>query len=154
MLMASISPAIQSSGPATPADMVLRITDALVQAKSASNTFFQIKMEKQQKATSFARLDEGLYERNNRIFARVKVNGKLSWRSTKTNKLAQARKWKEKWEHKQWLDEQGFAPKEPPAQGCRPAGEASSGPNGIASKNASMPEATQPRVARPRHTGQ
>ena len=146
MLVAPICPAIQPPGPATPADRVLRITDAPVQAKSASNTFFQIKMEKQQKATGFARLDGGLYERNNRIFARVKVNGKLSWRSTKTNKLAQARKWKEKWEHKQWLDEQGFAPKEPPAQGCRPAGEPSSGPNGIASKNASMPEAGQPRV--------
>jgi integrase len=71
---------------------------------------------------------------------KLKAKGKLTWRSTKTDKLAQARKWKEKWEHKQWLEENGFWPKEPAAPGSKPAAEPPSGGNGGASKDSSDSE--------------
>ena len=71
---------------------------------------------------------------------KLKAKGKLTWRSTKTDKLAQARKWKEKWEHKQWLEENGFWPKEPAAPGSKPAAELPSDGNGGASKDSSDSE--------------
>jgi integrase len=65
--------------------------------------------------TAFEILAPGLGRKRNgaRINARVQVNGKWTWRSTKTSDLELAKKWKEKWDRKRWLEKQGFVVKEP-----------------------------------------
>ena len=45
------------------------------------------------------------------IYVRLRLNGKLTWRSTGTNKLAQARKWREKWDNEQWNEKHGIESK-------------------------------------------
>ena len=50
----------------------------------------------------FESLGEGFSLKGQRIYVRIRVNGKLTWRSTGTNKLAQARKWREKWDNERW----------------------------------------------------
>jgi len=59
----------------------------------------------------FERLGECLYRKGGVIYARVRVNGKLTWRSTETSKAADARKWLKKWRHDGWLMASGIEPK-------------------------------------------
>ena len=59
----------------------------------------------------FERLGECLYWKGGKIVARVRVNGKLTWRSTGTDIPADARKWLKKWRSEEWMEENGFEPK-------------------------------------------
>jgi hypothetical protein len=49
----------------------------------------------------FESLGEGFARKGQKIYARLRLNGKRTWRSTGTNKLAQARQWREKWDNEQ-----------------------------------------------------
>jgi integrase len=59
----------------------------------------------------FERLGECLYWKGGAIYARVRVNGKPTWRSTGTDNPAEARKWLKKWRSEEWMDENGFEAK-------------------------------------------
>lgn len=82
------------------------------------NAFCMEKQKKQLPAFSF--LEPGLARKRNgsRIFARVRVDGNWTWRSTHTGDLELARKWKQRWDSKRWLEKEGFIAKEPSHQ-CR-----------------------------------
>src|SRR2546425_438541 len=56
----------------------------------------------------FERIGESLYRRGEAIFARVRVGGKLTWRSTGTSEPREARKWLKKWKTEEWMEENGF----------------------------------------------
>ena len=60
---------------------------------------------------AFEPLGEGFARKGQRIYVRLRLNGKLTWRSTGTNKLAQARKWREKWDNEQWNEKHGIESK-------------------------------------------
>ena len=60
---------------------------------------------------AFEPLGEGFARKGNKIYVRLRLNGKLTWRSTGTNKLAQARKWREKWDNEQWNEKHGIESK-------------------------------------------
>lgn len=57
------------------------------------------------------RLGDSLYWRGDVIMARVRVNGKRTWRSTGTDKPAEARKWLAKWKSEEWMEKHGVEPK-------------------------------------------
>ena len=59
-------------------------------------------------ATGFERIAPGLYRRNGFIFARVRENGKRTWRGTGTNDLTTARKILKKWGEEQVLQRHGI----------------------------------------------
>lgn len=59
----------------------------------------------------FERLGECLYWKGGKIVARVRVNGKPTWRSTGTDNPAEARKWLKKWQSEEWMQKHGFEPK-------------------------------------------
>jgi integrase len=59
-------------------------------------------------ATGFERIDGGLYRRNGLIYARVREDGKRSWRGTGTNDLPTARKLFKKWREEQVLKAHGI----------------------------------------------
>jgi hypothetical protein len=59
----------------------------------------------------FERLGKCLYWKGGKIVARVRVNGKQTWRSTGTDNPAEARKWLKKWRSEEWAEEHGFEPK-------------------------------------------
>src|SRR5208283_3272279 len=59
----------------------------------------------------FERLGECLYRRGGKIYARVRVNGCLTWRSTETDEPAKARAWLKKWRNDEWLMKTGIEPK-------------------------------------------
>lgn len=63
------------------------------------------------KPTAFERLGESLYWKGGKIVARVRVNGKPTWRSTGTDNPAEARKWLKKWRSEEWMEEHGFEAK-------------------------------------------
>ena len=67
--------------------------------------------EKQQTRTGFERLGECLYRKGAAIYARVRVNGKLTWRSTGTSEPREARQWLKKWKNDGWLLKNGIEPK-------------------------------------------
>lgn len=74
--------------------------------------------------TTFERLGECLYWKGGKIVARVRVNGKLTWRSTETDEPAKARKWLKKWREEEWLLRSGIEPKGVVLHRCRvPVGE-------------------------------
>lgn len=64
-----------------------------------------------QSTPTFERLGESLYWKGGKIVARVRVNGKPTWRSTGTSNAAQARAWLKKWKSEEWMEEHGFEPK-------------------------------------------
>ena len=45
------------------------------------------------------------------ISARVRINGKLTWRSTGTDNPAEARKWLKKWQSEEWMEQHGIEAK-------------------------------------------
>lgn len=57
------------------------------------------------------RLGPCLYRRGGVIYARVRINGKRTWRSTETNDPREARKWLKKWRNDGWLLANGIEPK-------------------------------------------
>lgn len=57
---------------------------------------------------NFERLGESLYRKGGAIYARVRVNGKLTWRSTGTSEPRDARKWLKKWQNDAWLMKNGI----------------------------------------------
>jgi integrase len=60
---------------------------------------------------AFERLGESLYWKGGKIVARVRLNGKPTWRSTGTDNPAEARKWLKKWKSEEWMEEHGFEAK-------------------------------------------
>ncbi len=60
------------------------------------------------KATGFDRIAPGLYRRGGLIYARVRDNGKRTWRGTGTNDLTTARKLLKKWREEQVLQAHGI----------------------------------------------
>lgn len=56
----------------------------------------------------FKRIGKCLYRKGGAIYARVRVNGKQNWRSTRTDNPVDARKWLEKWRREQWMQEHGI----------------------------------------------
>ena len=50
-------------------------------------------------------------EKGDAIYARVRVKGKLTWRSTGTNEPRDARQWLQKWRKDAWCLENGIEPK-------------------------------------------
>ncbi len=67
----------------------------------------QIPIEK----NCFERLGECLYRKGGKIYARLRVKGKLTWRSTGTNEPREAREWLKKWRKDEWLIQNGIEPK-------------------------------------------
>jgi len=59
-------------------------------------------------ATGFERIASGLYRRNSLIYARVREDGKRTWRGTGTNDLTTARKILKKWREEQVLQRHGI----------------------------------------------
>jgi len=59
----------------------------------------------------FERLGESLYRKGGTIFARVRVNGKQTWRATGTDNPKDAREWLRKWKRDGWLLKNGIEPK-------------------------------------------
>jgi hypothetical protein len=57
------------------------------------------------------RLGKSLYWRGETISARVRINGKLTWRSTGSDQPAEARAWLKKWKSEEWAQQNGFEPK-------------------------------------------
>jgi integrase len=64
----------------------------------------QITIEK----TGFERIGECLYRKGGSIYARVRCNGKLTWRSTGTSEPREARQWLKKWKNDGWLLKNGI----------------------------------------------
>lgn len=58
----------------------------------------------------FERLGKCLYWKGGKIVARVRVNGKPTWRGTGTNDPAEARRWLKKWQSEEWMEDNGFEP--------------------------------------------
>lgn len=65
----------------------------------------------QQAARTFERLGESLYWKGGKIVARVRVNGKPTWRSTGTDNPAEARAWLKKWKGEVFMLANGIEPK-------------------------------------------
>jgi hypothetical protein len=63
-----------------------------------------------QESKGFERLGECLYRKGGAIYARVRVNSRLTWRSTETSEPREARQWLKKWRHDGWLMENGIEP--------------------------------------------
>ena len=63
------------------------------------------------KASAFERIGDSLYRRGGAIFARIRVNGRRTYRSTGTSEPKEARAWLRKWEHEAFLLKSGFEPK-------------------------------------------
>jgi integrase len=59
----------------------------------------------------FERLGKSLYWKGAKIVARLRVNGKLTWRATGTDSPAKARKWLKKWKTEEWMERHGLEPK-------------------------------------------
>jgi len=59
----------------------------------------------------FERLGKCLYWKGGKIVARVRVNGKATWRSTGTDNPTEARRWLKKWKSEEWMEEHGFEAK-------------------------------------------
>lgn len=74
--------------------------------ETAPNTISKMKARDKQSA-AFEHLGGGLARKGGRIYARVHINGKLNWRSTKTNKLSQAQRWLERWNSEAWNERHG-----------------------------------------------
>lgn len=64
-----------------------------------------------ERQSPFERLGPSLYRKGRTIFARVRVNGKPTWRSTGTDIPAEARKWLKKWKNEEWMERHGFETK-------------------------------------------
>ena len=60
---------------------------------------------------TFQRLGESLYWKGDVIVARVRVNGKPTWRSTGTSNPAEARLWLKKWKSEVFMIANGIEPK-------------------------------------------
>jgi integrase len=63
-------------------------------------------------ATGFERIAAGLYRRNELIYARVREDGKRSWRGTGTDNIVTARKLLKKWREEQVLKVHGIETQE------------------------------------------
>ncbi len=61
-------------------------------------------------AQAFERIGDSLYRRGGVIFARVRVNGRRTYRSTGTSDPKEARAWLKKWKHESFLLKAGIEP--------------------------------------------
>jgi integrase len=63
------------------------------------------------KSAGFERIGDSLYRRGGVIFARVRVNGRRTYRSTGTSEPKEARAWLKKWRNEGFLLKAGIEPK-------------------------------------------
>src|ERR1035437_1683560 len=63
------------------------------------------------KAAAFERIGDSLYRRGGAIFARVRVNRRRTYRSTRTCEPREARAWLRKWKHETFLLNAGIEPR-------------------------------------------
>lgn len=63
------------------------------------------------KPAKFERIGECLYRKGDSIYARVRFNGKPTWRSTETNDPRDARAWLAKWRKEVWMLNNGIEAK-------------------------------------------
>jgi integrase len=63
--------------------------------------------------SNFVILEPGLARKGGRIYCRVRVAGKWTWRSTETNELTLAKLWQQDWAKVQWLAKQGYVAQSP-----------------------------------------
>lgn len=63
------------------------------------------------KSALFERIGKSLYRKGSAIYARIRINGRLTWRSTGTSEAREARKWLKKWDDEAWMLTNGFEPK-------------------------------------------
>jgi integrase len=75
------------------------------------NTSDQNQTQTKKKPAFEERLGKCLYWRGGTISARVRVNGKLTWKSTSTNDPAAARAWLKKWQSEEWMERHGIEAK-------------------------------------------
>jgi len=61
--------------------------------------------------SGFERIGDCLYRKGDVVYARVRLNGKATWRSTGTNLPKEARAWLKKWREEGWMLRNGFEPK-------------------------------------------
>jgi integrase len=87
---------------------------------SARNSFIPYVMNKitnieigvtQTQSEKRERIGASLYRQGGKIVARVRLNGKRTWRSTGTDNPAEARKWLKKWQSEAWMEEHGIEAK-------------------------------------------
>src|SRR5665213_4131006 len=71
----------------------------------------QTDSQETEKTGGFERLGECLYRKGETIYARLRVNGKATWRSTGTSEPREARAWLKKWRNDGWLLKNGIEPK-------------------------------------------
>ena len=67
--------------------------------------------EKNSKAAAFERIGDSLYRRGGSIFARIRFNGRRTYRSTGTSEPREARAWLRKWKQETFLLNSGIEPK-------------------------------------------
>jgi integrase len=67
--------------------------------------------ERKPKAAAFERIGDSLYRRGGAIFARVRVNRRRTYRSTRTCEPREARAWLRKWKHETFLLNAGIEPR-------------------------------------------
>ncbi len=60
---------------------------------------------------TFERLGPSLYWKGEKIVARVRFNGKPTWRSTGTDNPAEARQWLKKWKSEEFMEKHGIEAK-------------------------------------------
>ena len=60
---------------------------------------------------AFERLGPSLYWKGDMIVARVRINGKRTWRSTGTNNPSEAKAWLKKWQSEEWMEQNGIEAK-------------------------------------------
>jgi integrase len=60
---------------------------------------------------TFERLAPPLYRKGDVIVARVRINGKRTWRSTGTNNPSEAKAWLKKWQSEEWMEQNGIEAK-------------------------------------------
>jgi integrase len=97
-----------------PPNLVLEVVADVFGPKTPPNGFL-VMQKNENKAVWVA---DRLYRigKRNRIVARVKVDGKLTWRAAKTSKLWKAQKWLEAWDRNQWVQPQAQIPTAVPQQ--------------------------------------
>src|ERR1035437_7990487 len=71
----------------------------------------QAPTERKPKAAAFERIGDSLYRRGGAIFARVRVNRRRTYRSTRTCEPREARAWLRKWKHETFLLNAGIEPR-------------------------------------------
>lgn len=80
----------------------------IIIANPRSFTDLPLPTENESNPPLYKRIGKCLYRKGGAIYARVRVNGKQTWRSTGTNIPADARRWLAKWRREEWILKYGI----------------------------------------------